>query len=652
MRIRLFDCETDGLLHELTQIHSLVIKDPESGEVWSCAKQRGYKSIESGLELLMEADLAVGHNILKFDVPALNKVYPWFTLDVEKMRDTLLLSRLLWPDLGDRDMGLIKKGKLPGKLRGAHGLEAWGHRLGLHKGDYAAQMEAKGLDPWAAWNVDMQDYCELDVDVTERLWQKINQKEIPERAVELEDWFAHIIGLQEQFGFAFDVEKAVELYAKLAARRLEIDEELKAFFRPWYINDGLMVPKRPNRTMGYVEGAAFCKIKLQEFNPSSRQQIGDRLTKLFGWKPKEFTENGQPQIDETILADLSYPPAALLSERFTIEKRIGQLAEGSQAWLKLERNGRIHGSVNTIGAVTGRCTHANPNVAQVPSGKAAFGDDCRKLFHVPVGWKQVGADASGLELRCLAHYMARYDGGEYGKLLLEGDIHSVNAAALFGYDADKFIRSRKDETPLIEVANQHRGSGEFLSNLSPGERKKVKVKDFYESMRNNAKTFIYAFLYGAGDEKIGSIVGKGAKEGKRLKDNFLKKTPALARLREDVVRVAKTRKYLLGIDGRKLHIRSEHSALNTLLQSAGALLVKQATVNLYLELSRRGYIFGKHWGMVAHVHDEFQLQVLEAIADEVAEVACWAFREAGKQFNWRCPLDGEAKIGMNWYECH
>ncbi|HCL3314591.1 TPA: DNA polymerase [Pseudomonas aeruginosa] len=604
MRIRLFDCETDGLLHQLTRIHSLVIKDPESGEVWSCADRQGYHPIKFGLKMLMEADLAVGHNILKFDVPALNKVYPWFTLGVEKMRDTLILSRLLWPDLGDRDMGLIKKGKLPGKLRGSHGLEAWGHRLGLHKGDYAAQMEAKGLDPWAAWNVDMQDYCELDVDVTERLWEKINQKEIPDRAVELEHWFAHIIGLQEQFGFAFDVEKAVELYAKLAARRLEIDEELKAYFKPWYINDGLMVPKRPNRTMGYVEGAAFCKIKLQEFNPSSRQQIGDRLGKLFGWKPKEFTENGQPQIDETILAALPYPPAKLLSERFTIEKRIGQLAEGSQAWLKLERNGRIHGSVNTIGAVTGRCTHANPNVAQVPSGKAAFGDDCRKLFHVPVGWKQVGADASGLELRCLAHYMARYDGGEYGKVLLEGDIHKANQEA---------------------------------AGLPT---------------RDNAKTFIYAFLYGAGDEKIGSIVGKGAKEGKRLKDNFLKKTPALARLREDVVRVAKTRKYLLGIDGRQLHVRSEHSALNTLLQSAGALLVKQATVNLYLELSRRGYIFGKHWGMVAHVHDEFQLQVLEEIADEVAEVACWAFREAGKQFNWRCPLDGEAKIGMNWYECH
>lgn len=159
-------------------------------------------------------------------------------------------------------------------------------------------------------------------------------------------------------------------------------------------------------------------------------------------------------------------------------------------------------------------------------------------------------------------------------------------------------------------------------------------------------------MYGAGDEKIGEIVGKGAKEGKRLKENFLRRTPALKRLREDVAAAVKKRGYLVGIDGRHLHVRSEHSALNTLLQSAGALLVKQATVNLYLELSRRGYIFGKDWAMVAHVHDEFQLHVREELAEEVSQVAVWSFQEAGRQFNWRCPLDGEAKIGSNWADCH
>jgi hypothetical protein len=610
MRTAIFDIETNGLLHQLDRVHSLVVKIIETGEVYSCchpfpgSDQSNYCDIEWGLLQLQKADRVVGHNIIKFDLPAIQKVYPDFNIPVEKIHDTLLYSRLLWPELGDKDMGLIRSGKMPGKLRGSHGLEAWGHRLKLHKGDYAKEMKAQGLDPWAEWNLPMQDYCELDVEVTEKLWEKINTKELPERAVQLEHWFCYIIGLQERFGYRFNVKSAVELYSKLAARRAVIDEELKQLFQPWYVNAGLTKPKRDNSRFGYVEGAPFCKVKLQEFNPSSRQQIADRLIKLFNWKPQEFTESGQPKVDETTLSTLDNRPAKLLSERFLVEKRIGQLAEGDQAWLKLERNGRIHGSVNTIGAVTGRCTHSQPNVAQVPGVRAEYGQECRELFCVDEGYKQVGADASGLELRCLAHYMAKYDGGAYGKVILEGDIHTENQKA---------------------------------AGLPT---------------RDNAKTFIYAFLYGAGDEKIGQIIGKGSKAGKKLKENFLNRTPALKRLREDVAAAVKKRGYLRGIDGRRLHIRSEHAALNTLLQSAGALLVKQATVNLYLELSTRGYIFGKDWAMVAHVHDEYQLQVREDLVDEVMEVAVWSFQEAGRQFNWRCPLDGEAKVGNNWSECH
>jgi hypothetical protein len=440
-----FDIETNGLLHQLDRVHSLVIKDLDSGKVWSCTDDDPrYVPIKEGLEVLSQADEVWGHNILKFDLPALKLVYPDFDIPIERVHDTLLYSRLLWPELGDRDMGLIKAKKMPGKLRGSHGLEAWGYRLKLNKGDYAKEMKAKGLDPWANWNKPMQDYCELDVDVTEQLWLRIQKKDIPERAVELEHWFCYIIGKQERFGYRFNVEKAVDLYSTLAARRAVIDDELKTLFRPWYVNAGLTKPKRDNRRHGYVEGAPFCKIKLQEFNPSSRQQIANRLIKLYGWEPQEFTESGQPKVDETTLSRLDNRPAQLLSQRFLVEKRIGQLAEGDQAWLKLERNGRIHGSVNTIGAVTGRCTHSQPNVAQVPGVKVAKVDDetvilygeeggwgfeCRELFTVDEGFKQVGADASGLELRCLAHYMARYDGGAYAKIILEGDIHTENQKA-------------------------------------------------------------------------------------------------------------------------------------------------------------------------------------------------------------------------------
>lgn len=607
MNYYIFDCETNGLLHELDTIHSLVIKD-HTKKVYSCHNNGARYSIEDGVRLLMEGAKKgyklVAHNGIKFDIPALKKVFPWFDVPVECVRDTILFSRLIWPELGDRDTGLIKAKKMPASLRGSHGLEAWGYRLKLNKGDYAKEMKAKGLDPWAFWNQDMQDYCELDVEVTEKFWEKIQSKEVSERSIELEHWFCHIIGEQERFGYRFNIPVASKLYATLAERRLLIDEELKQMFKPWYVSEGITVPKRSNRSMGYIEGAPFTKVKLQEFNPSSRKQIADRLEKLYNWKPKVFTPSGQPQIDESILGLLKYPPAKLLAERFMLEKRIGQLAEGDQAWLRLERGGRIHGSVNTIGAVTGRCTHSSPNIAQVPSVKAPWGKECRELFCVDDGFVQVGADASGLELRCLAHYMARYDGGAYCKILLEGDVHTENQKA---------------------------------AGLPT---------------RDNAKTFIYAFLYGAGDEKIGQIIGKGAKAGKALKENFLNRTPALKRLREDVAAVVKKRGYLIGIDGRKLHIRSDHAALNTLLQSAGALLVKQATINLYLELSTRGYIFGKDWAMVAHVHDEFQLQVRKDLAEEVSKVAVWAFEEAGRQFNWRCPLTGEAKIGNNWAETH
>lgn len=616
--IALFDIETDGLYFDATKIHSIVIKDAKTGVMYSCCDQPDYQySVEDGIKLLMEADLLVGHNIINFDLPTIQKIYPYFKYDINKVRDTLILSRLVFSDLRETDSYYILRRQLPSKLRGSHGLKAWGYRLGVLKGDFAEDTD------WKAWSKSMQDYCEQDVEVTEALRKKLKTKShmLTKRAIELEHWFAYIISKQEKFGYKFDVEKAEKLYQQLTLRRIEIDDQLLKVIPSWYVSAGEAVPKVNNSKNGVTKGVPYTKVKLQVFNPSSRQQIADRLINLYGWKPKEFTPSGQPQIDETTLSVLKIPEAKLLAERFMVEKRLGQLAEGQQAWLKLERNGRIHGSVNTIGAVTGRCTHSAPNVAQVPSTRAPYGHECRSLFTVDDGYVQIGADASGLELRCLAHYMAKYDGGAYARELLEGDIHTANQIA---------------------------------AGLPT---------------RDNAKTFIYGFLYGAGDAKIGEIVGKGAKEGKELKNNFLNKTPALKRLREDIESQVTVKRssddgtryskpevkkgaYLTGIDGRHLHIRHAHAALNTLLQSAGALLVKQATVNLYQMLSTKGYVWGKDWAMIAHVHDEYQLQVRKEIAEDVAKIAEEAFRQAGRDFNWRCPLDGEAKIGNNWADCH
>jgi DNA polymerase I len=661
-----FDIEGNGLLETISIIHSIVLEDMDTGVIFSAhdhadnwknpAEEAGIVvtiSIEAAVRLLMEADELIGHNIIKFDIPALQKVFPWFK-PKGKITDTLVLSRLVFPQLAEIDAGQVKKRRyeLPGKLTGSHGLEAWGIRLGEWKGDYAKVMEEQGLDPWAYWNPDMQTYCEQDIAVTRKLLDRILAKNYSQRAIELEHAFASIIAMQERNGFGFNEEKAAALYTKLIAKRQEIAAKLKESFPPLVVRTPY-TPKVNNKAKGYVKGKPTFKEKVVEFNPSSRQMIAQRL-KDFGWEPQEFTPNGQPKVDETILSKLPWPEAKVLAQHFLIEKRIGQLAEGDQAWLRLVRRGRIHGGVNTNGAVTGRCTHSRPNVAQVPSVGAPFGEECRELFEARLG-RMVGADLSGLELRCLAHFMARYDDGEYGRILLTGDIHWANVIGLGFVPAG--TERNEERFPLHKL------------------------------FRNGAKTFIYGFLYGAGDAKAGSIVldiamrevrdGLGCsvykryfpaknelgynqspteddlkRVGKKLKKTFLDKTPAIAELRKAVAAAVEKKGHLIGLDGRRLHVRSAHAALNTLLQSAGALIAKQATVFAYLELSARGYVFGKDYALVAHVHDELQVDAKPAIATEVGEVLVASMRRCTEHFNFRCPIDGEFKIGNNWKETH
>ncbi|WP_038040348.1 MULTISPECIES: DNA polymerase, partial [unclassified Thioalkalivibrio] len=425
MNYYIFDCETDGLLDSLTKIHSLVVETPEG--MVSCHDHGADMTIEEGLKALRKAvrdgGTLVAHNGFGFDLRAIRKVFPQYDLNRFKLIDTLVLSRLAHPDLFDTDYKLIRQGKLPPKLRGSHGLKAWGFRLGVYKGDFGDTTD------WSEWSPEMQSYCEQDVVVTKALLEYFHGCTLSPRAVELEMNFAAIISLQEEFGFRFNVEKASSLYLELVARREDLDNQLRDFFEPWYVNAGNKKPKVNNGPRGITKGVPYTAVKLNLFNPASRQHIANRLQVLYGWQPTEFTEGGQPKVDETVLKNLSYPPCEMLAERFLVEKRIGQLAEGAAGWLKLEKKGRIHGKVNTIGAVTGRCTHNSPNVAQTPSVSAPYGAQCRELFEVDPGYVLVGADASGLELRCLAHYMAAFDGGEYGRILLEGDIHTANQEA-------------------------------------------------------------------------------------------------------------------------------------------------------------------------------------------------------------------------------
>lgn len=652
MRKYVFDIETNGLLDELTKVHCLVLKDLDTGEKFSYANPgdpENARTLEYGVRQLMAADLILGHNVIKFDIPALRKVYPWFTVEEGKVRDTLVLSHLIWSDLEDKDWSRIRSGKskMPGDLAGKHRLESWGYRLGEYKGDF------KG--PWDTWTQEMQDYCEQDIEVNEKLWRLIESKEYAEEAIDLSHKVAWILAEQERNGFRFNTVKAEALCAELQTERVALEEGLVSLFPPWWAKDGK--PKTFKKTIRIrkgiptlkSEGATYQPIKLQLFNPGSRDHIADRLQKVRGWRPVEFTPGGKPKVDETILMGLPFPEAKQLGKLFQVKKILGQLAEGDNAWLKkVTPDGLIHHNCIPNKTVTGRAAHSNPNLGQVPSGKAYRGPECRELFEpLSPDDVQVGCDVSGLELRMLGHFMAKFDGGAFAREVVEGDVHWLNVLAL-GLLPEGTIR---DEESFA----------------------------IHKVFREGTKTFIYAFLYGAGGEKVGSIIleiamDEEAKElgvsvrkqffkGKRkpsatdlkrvgngLKRRFLQKTPALKKLIESVQKRAGKQGYLKGLDGRLIHVRSEHSALNTLLQSAGAIVCMMWLVEFHRLLRERG--LKQYVRQMAWVHDEVQLSVKREFAEEVGKVCVEAIKLAGEHFKLRVPLDGEYKIGNNWRECH
>jgi DNA polymerase I-like protein with 3'-5' exonuclease and polymerase domains len=334
------------------------------------------------------------------------------------------------------------------------------------------------------------------------------------------------------------------------------------------------------------------KDDVEVFNPGSRQQIAKRLIEK-GWKPTKHTEKGAVIVDESVLDGVDIPEAKRIAEYLLIQKRVAQV----ESWLEfVSDERRVHGKVITNGAVTGRMTHHSPNMAQVPSSSSPWGHECRDCWTVDDGKVLVGADAASLELRMLAHYMKDES---YAKEIVEGDIHTKNQLAA-GLET-----------------------------------------------RAQAKTFIYALLYGAGPAKIGKIVGGSAKDGQELISTFLRNTPALKSLREKVERLSE-QGTLPGLDGRKLQVRSAHAALNTLLQSAGAIVMKQGLVLLSKKIQEQKL----NANFVANVHDEWQIECSQDDADAVGKLAVSSIKEAGEVLGLRCPLDGEYKKGTTWAQTH
>lgn len=609
------DIETNGLLHELDRVHCIVLRDVETGEVHSCADQDGYLPLQRALDLVSKADQLIGHNLINFDMRALKKIYPGLSLRPNcDIVDTLILSRVLWPELepvDDQKFSYIDK-----KYRGRHSLAAWGERLGVAKIKFKEEQkkDSKVTNVWAEWSKSMQTYCEGDTLVSLRLHEYFLTQELDPRCHELEHEFAKVMALQEEFGFPFNEKAAFALVNTLKARRAELDSQLQDVFPP-------VIEERISAKTGRP-----LKSKITVFNPASRPQTADRLRELYPEITFEETEKGNPKVDDDVLEILGekYPEAKLLAEYQLFNKRLGQLADGKEAWLKhcrLYGDGRIHGQVVTNACISGRCSHRSPNMAQVPSVGHAFGAECRALFYAPDNWLLVGTDASGLELRALGAWLAHFDGGEYASLVsTDGfDIHTYNAK-LFG------------------IFN---GEG-----------------DIPKATRDLSKRLIYALLYGAGAKKVGSVIDISAAEqdqyeiGKRTIDTFYKNLPAIKKLKDKIDERITTKGYLIGIDGRHLQIRSRHSALNQLLQSTGAVSVKKATTILYDDLNAAGLRWGSDYAFVAHVHDEIQALVKPEHLKLYKELSIDSFRKSGEYFKLLCPFTGEAREGKNWMETH
>lgn len=583
----ILDIETDAL-DDCKRIWSIVVRDAVEGNVLaSTCPDVPHKE---ALWILDRAPQIIGHNLIGFDIPVLLKMLGW-VCDMSKVTDTLVLSRLVYPDIRTDD---YKNPGFPKELIGSHSLKAWGHRLDLLKGEFG-----KSEEDWSKWTEEMQEYCERDTEVTRKLFHHLVQQGIDDRAWLLEHNVARICKRIEQAGWTFDIHGAERLTAQLLTKRAELKESLVKVFPPKVVQ-------------------MKTKTKTIPFNPGSRQDIARGLKELYGWKPVLVTASGQPRIDEEILSELKYPEAQILNEYLLVVKRLGQVAEGDEAWIKLARDSRICGRINPNGTVTGRASHARPNMAQVPAGRSPYGKECRSLFLPRKGFTLVGADASGLELRCLSHYLAPYDDGKYGKAVIDGDIHWENAVA-FG--------------------------------LVPSGTKRDKHDPEHEARRNQSKTLIYAMIYGAGDQKLGSVLGCDSKVGRRIRASFEKKVPAYKLLKDAVVERSK-RGFLLGLDGRKLPIRSQHSALNTLLQSAGAVVMKQALVDLVWTLATSGIEWGKDYAVIGWIHDEFQIECRPELAERIGEGAVTSIRAAGVELGFRCDLDGEFRSGGNWSETH
>jgi DNA polymerase I-like protein with 3'-5' exonuclease and polymerase domains len=556
----LLDIETDDL--NATKIYCIILRKInglpsnkklsfEEHEIYTYAGGLGYPSLnEFRKKFIKDHDVIfIGHNLISFDIPVINKLLN-MDIKLNQIEDTLLLSQLDDP-----------------RKNGGHSLKNWGQILNFPKIEFT--------DFKSGLTQEMLTYCMQDVDLNGKVWMALVNKDIPDNVIETEKKVRYIIHKQEEHGFCLDMPKVMEFSSFLSDNINKIEQELQEIFEPTTIH-------------------LKTKTKIIPFNPGSRQQIADRLIKQFGWKPDKFTETGKPMVDEKILQDINTYESLKLVDYLTLQKRNAQV----QSWINAaDESNLVHGRVHTLGTVTGRMTHSNPNMAQVPSTRAPYGYQCREVW-IPKEKDHIllGCDAKSLELRCLAHYM---DDEDFSKEVIEGDIHTFN---------------------------QNKAGLET---------------------RDQAKTFIYALIYGAGPAKIGAIVGGSANDGKRLIDNFMSSLPKLQRLKQRVDLTVQ-KQYIPGLDGRRVPVEHQHTGLNYLLQGAGAIICKHWLIQMYYIAFKKSL----RATPIANIHDEMQWEVHENDVDKLTGAAHEAIKNVREILKFRCDLGCDVKTGKNWAETH
>ena len=583
MRV-VFDIETDSL--DATVIHVVVAKE--------LGKKGNYiiRSPKAFAKFAKDVTQWIAHNGIGFDIPVIEKLWG-YKIPLDKTLDTLVLSRLFDP-----------------QRRGGHSLKVWGERLGDFKTEFSGFSE---------YTEEMKEYCKQDVHVTELLYKELMKEgeDFSQASINLEHMVHAIMCEQERNGFALDIDLAQEIYTVCLKENNRIETEIKKYMVPIAVKakDVEVKYKKDGSIFAYqlldnqeVWGD-YTKILWEEFNLASPTQINKRLDRL-GWKPTVKTKSGEsykicPENLATIPDDA--PQAVKGLKAWKVLETRWKIA---QEWLeKAQDDGRVHGTVITTGAVTHRAAHRGPNMANIPSvphGKTGilwkmdgmYAAECRQVFKVPEGKKLVGTDAAGIQLRVLAHYM---NDPVYTEQVIEGDIHTFNKNALGNYCKD----------------------------------------------RPTAKTFIYAFLLGAGVGKIAEILGCNGGQANKSMQNFYETLPTLKRLKSEASRAA-SMGWMKGLDGRILRIGSDHLALSVYLQGGETVIMRLANVFWQRKAKEERINFKQ----CAWVHDEWQTEVDADQAERLGEIQVQSIIDAGKFFKLNCPMDGEAKIGNNWLETH